>query len=154
MSSYFAEDISMENAPQVPTVPAAPGASSQNPFHTRPQRHVTFADPDSDDFQGSPYAWHQPQTVPVVNSSFPKVPSSILKSRVSIVNPQSSRGFKNVAKDPSKIHSGGIRLRSIQYAKSVQQIIDRSILNEGPKIGKEVSSVALVEVIGKQVDNP
>ncbi|KAF9955893.1 hypothetical protein BGZ70_010078 [Mortierella alpina] len=151
MSAYFSEDIDMQNAPHqiaVPTVPVAPGIPTQNPFQTRQQRRVTFANQDSDDFQTSPYGMHQPQTVPVLKSSFKKVPSSILKSPVSSVKTQPLKGSKNVTKDPSKLHAGCIRLRSIQYAKSVAQVIDQSILNESPKVGKEVSSVALVEVIG------
>jgi len=95
---------------------------------------------------------HQPQTVPVLKSSFRKVPSSILKAPVSSIKTQPLKGSRNVAKDPSKLHAGCIRLRSIQYAKSVAQVINKSILNESPKVGKEVSSVALVEVIGKHVD--
>ncbi|KAF9929033.1 hypothetical protein BGZ67_006608 [Mortierella alpina] len=90
---------------------------------------------------------YQPQTVPALKSSFRKLPSSILKSPVGSVKTQPKRGSKNLTKDPSKVHSGGIRLRSIQYARSVVQVADKSIL-ESPKVGKEVSSVALVEVIG------
>ncbi|KAF9291081.1 hypothetical protein BGZ68_005177 [Mortierella alpina] len=151
MSPYFPEDIDMQNATHqsaVPVVPVAPGALSQNPFQTRQQRRVTFANQDSDDFQTSPYAKHQPQTVPVLKSSFRKIPPSILKPSGSSVKTQPPRGSKNVTKDPSKIHSGGIRLRSIQYAKSVVQVADRSILDDGLKVGKEVPSVVLVEVIG------
>ncbi|KAG9325861.1 hypothetical protein KVV02_006855 [Mortierella alpina] len=150
MSSYFSEDIDMQNAPHhsaVSVVPVAPGTPSQNPFRTRQQRRVTFANQDSDDFQTSPYAMHQPQTVPVLKSSFRKIPSSILKTPVGSVKTQPTRGSKNLTKDPSKVHSGGIRLRSIQYARSVVQVADKSIL-ESPKVGKEFSSVALVEVIG------
>ncbi|KAF9959310.1 hypothetical protein BGZ72_009887 [Mortierella alpina] len=151
MSSYFSDDTDMQNAPHqsaVPTFPTVPGTPSQNPFQARQQRRVTFANQDSDDFQTSPFVMHQPQTVPVLKSSLRKIPSSILKSPVSSVKTQPLKGPKNVTKDPSKIHSGGIRLRSIQYAKSIVQVTDKSILNEGPKVGKEVSSVALVEVIG------
>ncbi|CAO3565978.1 unnamed protein product [Mortierella alpina] len=151
MSSYFLEDIDMQNVPHqsaVPTVPVAPGTSHQNPLQIRQQRRVTFANQDSDDFQTSPYGMHQPQTVPVLRSSFKKVPSSILKAPVNSIKTQPLKGSRNVTKDPSKLHAGCIRLRSIQYAKSVAQVIDKSILNESPKVGKEVSSVALVEVIG------
>jgi len=58
MSSYFLEDIDMQNTlhqSAVPTVSVAPETPHQNPFQIRQQRRVTFANQDSDDFQTSSY---------------------------------------------------------------------------------------------------
>ncbi|KAG0230527.1 hypothetical protein BGX31_005809 [Mortierella sp. GBA43] len=48
-------------------------------------------------------------------------------------------------KDPAEIHAGGVRFRSIQFARSIRDILDGSIHD---KISKtEGSTVALVEVV-------
>lgn len=55
-------------------------------------------------------------------------------------------------KDPTKVVSGGIRLRSIHYATSVQQILDGSISMDPQAMvdDEHKATVVLAEVIGKQ----
>lgn len=48
--------------------------------------------------------------------------------------------------DPSEVKAGGVRFRSIQYAKSIHDILDGAFLTKAPK--SEGSTVALVEVVG------
>ncbi|KAF9333163.1 hypothetical protein BG006_003933 [Podila minutissima] len=51
-------------------------------------------------------------------------------------------------KDPNKAVSGGIRLRSIHYATTVQQVLDGSMDQTNTMDDEHTATVVLVEVIG------
>ncbi|KAG0005326.1 hypothetical protein BGZ79_005507 [Entomortierella chlamydospora] len=52
-------------------------------------------------------------------------------------------------KDPSKVHAGGIRLRSIQFARTISRVTNSHAMDEMPTTNyKDGPKTALVEIVG------
>ncbi|KAF9938405.1 hypothetical protein BGZ65_012912 [Modicella reniformis] len=134
-------DFHCDLPPQaVPTFPVS--SSGPNFSSTEPNRQQ----------HGYPFA---PRNDHAVYNVVPQESPTILTIRSTRAQPK-SRSIKGRTKktkvstpnDPAEIHGGGTRLRSIQFVKSIQDILDGSVLNMNLNSESERSTVALVEVVG------